>query len=164
MSFSNNKSPGCDGFTIEFYKCFWPKLKTYLMKSFEYSLPKHNKDKRYLKNWRPISLLNVDYKILAKVLASRLQNVISGIVNENQTGYIKGRYIGDNIRTMLDILDITRQQQDPGLMVMIDFEKAFDTVSWDFLHKTLEFFNFGPTFQMYIKLLYTTPQCCVTNK
>jgi hypothetical protein len=180
MSFSNNKSPGCDGFTIEFYKCFWPNLKTYLMKSYEYSfennllsvdqrralitlIPKANKDKRFLKHWRPISLLNVDYKIFAKLLASRLQKVISGIINENQTGYIKGRYIGDNIRTMLDILDITQNQHDPGLLVMIDFEKAFDTISWEFLYKTLDYFNFGPIFKSYIKLLYTSPQCCVTN-
>ena len=58
---------------------------------------------------------------------------------------------------------MTKNEVDPGIMVMVDFEKAFDTVSWDFLHKTLEFFNFGPTFKKYIKLLYASPECCVTN-
>ena len=110
-------------------------------------IPKGTKDKRLLKNWRPVSLLNVDYKILAKVLATRLQKVISYVISSDQVGYIRGRYIGDNIRIMLDILEMTKNEVDPGIMVMVDFEKAFDTVSWDFLHKTLEFFNFGPTFK-----------------
>ena len=126
-------------------------------------VPKGNKDKRLLKNWRLISLLNMDYKILAKVLAIRLQKIISEIIHSNQVGYIKGRYIGDNIRTMLDILDITKEHADPGLMVTIDFKKIFDTISWEFLQKTLVYFNFGPVFQKYIKLLYTSPQCCITN-
>ena len=126
-------------------------------------IPKGNKDKRLLKNWRPISLLNVDYKIMAKALATRLQKVISSVINSDQVGYIKGRYIGDNIRTILDILEITKKELDPGLLVMIDFEKAFDTVSWQFLYKTLDYFNFGPVFKHYINLLYTSPECCVTN-
>ena len=64
---------------------------------------------------------------------------------------------------MLDILEITKQQADPGIMVMIDFEKAFDTLSWSFLYKTLDYFNFGPVFKQYIKLLYSSPECSVTN-
>ena len=59
------------------------------------------------------------------MLAIRLHKVISHLISSDQTGYIKGRYIGDNVRTMLDILEITKQQADPGIMVMIDFEKAF---------------------------------------
>ena len=64
---------------------------------------------------------------------------------------------------MLDILEIIMKELDPGLMVMIDFEKAFDTVSWQFLYKTLDYFNFGPGFKHYINLLYTSLECCVTN-
>lgn len=180
MQFPNNKTPGSDGLSIEFYKIFWHKISPYLMDSYNYSfehkllsidqrrallvlIPKGTKDRRLLQNWRPISLLNTDYKILAKVLANRLQNVISSIVSSDQVGYIKGRYIGDNIRTMLDILDITKNKIDPGLLVMIDFQKAFDTISWDFLYKTLNYFNFGPIFIQYIKLLYTNPECSVLN-
>ena len=77
---------------------------------------------------------------MAKALAIRLQKVISSVINSDQIGYIKGRYIGDNIRTMLDILEITMKELDPGLMVMIDFEKAFDTVSWQFLYKNTRLF------------------------
>jgi len=178
--FPNNKSPGSDGLSIEFYKYFWNKISPFLMDSYNYSfennilsvdqrrallilIPKSEKDKRLLTNWRPISLLNSDYKILAKVLANRLQKVISTIVHADQVGYVKGRNIGDNIRTLLDILDITKHKSDPGMLVMIDFEKAFDTVSWKFLHQTLQYFNFGPTFIQYIKLLYTEAECSVTN-
>ena len=78
-------------------------------------------------------------------------------------GYIKGRFIGENIRTLLDILEITEKQIDPGVMVFIDFEKAFDTVNWTFLFKTLQYFNFGKNFQNWIKILYSSPTCCVTN-
>ena len=64
---------------------------------------------------------------------------------------------------MLDTLEITTDEDIPGLLVLIDFEKAFDTVSWKFLHRTLEFFNFGEHFRRWIHLLYTSPLCCVSN-
>jgi len=143
----NNKSPGCDGLTTEFYKFFWIDIKDLLFDSYNYSfenkklsqdqrraiislIPKPNKDIRRLKNWRPLSLLNTDYKILAKTLATRLQKVIGKLVKLDQTGCISGRYIGENIRTILDILEYTTSENISGLMVMIDFEKAFDSVSW----------------------------------
>ena len=72
-------------------------------------------------------------------------------------GYLKGRYIGDNIRAMLDILEITKLKILPGFLVMVDFEKAFDTISWAFLYKTLDYFDFGPILKKYIKFaLYIT--------
>ena len=73
-------------------------------------IPKKEKDIRYLKNWRPISLLNTGYKILTKLLSLRLQNVISTIVAPDQTGYIKNRYIGENIRTIVDTIDFLKEQ------------------------------------------------------
>ena len=70
-------------------------------------IPKAKKDLRYLKNWRPLSLSNTDYKILAKVMAVRLQAVLSSIISTDQCGYIKGRFIGENIRTIIDTLQFT---------------------------------------------------------
>ena len=64
-----------------------------------------------------------------------------------------GGYIGDNIRTILDILEITTKELDLGHLVMIDFEEAFDTVSWQCLSKTLDYFNFGHIFKHYINFL-----------
>ena len=176
----NNKSPGSDGFTTEFYKFFWPDIKDYVFSSFEYAfqkgmlsldqrrailtlLPKPGKDIRLLKNWRPLSLLNTDYKILTKLLASRLQKVLPNIISEDQTGYIKGRYIGENIRTILDIIEYTNHKINPGIILFLDFEKAFDTISWKFLFQTLTSFNFGETFINWIKVIYTNPVSCVSN-
>ena len=111
----NDKSPGGDSFTTNFYKFFWPDIKDFLHESFVYSftngeltndqkrgiinlIPIEGKDLRYLRNWRPLSLLNTDYKILTKNISNRLQNMLPKLVNEDQVGYIGGRYIGYNKR------------------------------------------------------------------
>ena len=120
-------------------------------------------DNRFLSNWRPISLLQTDYKILTKALALRLQNVLPNIVNPDQVGYIPGRYIGVNIRTLNDLMIYTAREQIPGYIVQVDFEKAFDSIEWNFLFKTLEVFNFGPKFVSWIKTLYTDISSCVGN-
>ena len=126
-------------------KFFWKDIKEILSDTFKYYfneerlsidqcrailslIPKPNKDLRYLKNWRPISLLNTDYKILAKTLATRLQIVINTIISPDQTGYIKGRYIGQNLRTIIDIIEYTNKENILGLMVFLDFQKAYDTI------------------------------------
>ena len=107
-------------------------------------IPKKNKDKKYLKNWRPISLLNNDYKIVTKAIALRLEKVLPTIISPNQTGYVKGRYIGENIRIIMDMMAFTKKRNIPGLAVFLDFEKAFDSIEWSYLKKCLEVFNFGP--------------------
>ena len=95
-------------------------------------LPKKDKDLRYLKSWRPVFLLATDYKILAKALAMKLQMVISDIVSNDQVGYIKGQFIGENVRIIEDIITFVTEKDINGLLVLIDFEKAFDTVEWSF--------------------------------
>lgn len=177
---SNNKTPGSDGLSVEFYKFFWPNIKHIVCNSFNYAfehgalsieqkrgilniIPKKGKDLRYLKNWRPISLLNTDYKILTKLLAQRLQSVIPTIVSSNQTGYIKNRYAGENIRTITDIISYTSLHNVPAILLQLDFEKAFDSVSWNFLHYILKKYNFGPTFRKWIEIIYNQPEFCVTN-
>ena len=109
-SIKNNKSPGSDGFTVELYKRFWDDIKEILLHQYKYALNfgklsidqrrgviitvlKGKKDRTKLENWKPITLLNVDYKILAKVLATRLCKHLPDIINPNQTGFVKGRYI-----------------------------------------------------------------------
>ena len=83
-----------------------------------------------LKHWRPISLLNSDYKILSKALAIRIKDELPEIIHENQVGYVKDQYIVDAIRIIEDILHITNEEYIPGIMVAVDFEKAFDSVKW----------------------------------
>jgi len=140
-----NTTPGTDGLPVEFLKFFWPELQSLIVDSFNYAfqsgslsisqrrgiislIPKKNKDKTILENLRPISLLNVDYKILTKVLAKRLEKVLPKLVNPDQTGYVKGRYIGENIRLIEDLMFYTEKENLPGIAVFLDFRKAFDTI------------------------------------
>ena len=110
-----------------------------------------------------MSLLNVDYKILTKALAIRTQKVLDNIISPDQVGYIKGRFIGENIRTTADILTFCKINQKPALISLIDFEKAFDTVRWSFLLKALKAVNFGRSYINWVELLYSEPESCVTN-
>jgi hypothetical protein len=107
----NGKSPGSDGFTPDFYKFFWPNIKNIVFQSIIQAdknkhlsidqkrgvinlIPKKNKDRRLLKNWRPISLLNTDYKIITKILANRIKNALPSVINPDQVAYLKKRFIG----------------------------------------------------------------------
>ena len=179
-SMPNNKSPGTDGFPCEFYKIFWTHIQEPLIKSFNYSfdegelsvsqkrgiitlLPKKDKSNMFLKNWRPISLLNVDYKIITKALANRMKKVLVNIIHHDQTGFLKGRYIGENVRLLLDIINYTDIQNIPGFAFAIDFEKAFDKIKWSCINKALSHFGFGHDFQKWVKIIYNGAQSCVTN-
>ena len=116
-------------------------------------LPKKDKNQLLLKNWRPISLLNTDYKILAKVLAFRLKRVLPSVIHEDQSGFISGRYmIGENIRLFIDVLHYFKVNDIPGLVLSIDFEKAFDKVEWEFLYFVMKKFGFEEKFIRWIRL------------
>ena len=143
QSFKENKSPGNDGLTVEFYKTFWGILGELLVESlncaFDHGelsnsqkqaiitlIEKKGKDRRQISNWRPISLINLDTKIGSKAIARRLQEVIPDIVHHNQNAYVKGKSIFDAVRAIDDILEFTEREKIQGLMVAIDFKKAFD--------------------------------------
>ena len=83
-------------------------------------IPKKSKDKTILENLRPISLLNVDYKILTKVITKRIENVLPTLINPDQTGYVKGRYIGENIRLIYDIIHYTDKSNQKGIPIFLD--------------------------------------------
>jgi exonuclease III/hemoglobin-like flavoprotein len=174
----NNKSPGPDGFPVEFFKFFWPDLSKFILNSLNYGykngtlsitqkqgiitcIPKADKDRTKLKNWRPISLLNVVYKLASTCISNRIKKVLNNIIHEDQTGFIASRFMGENVRTTYDILFETKTRHLTGLLLIIDFEKAFDTVSWKFIYKTLEYFNFGPSIKKWIKLFYSDPKSCI---
>ncbi len=126
-------------------------------------LPKKNKDRLFLKHWRTISLLNTDYKIIAKLIANRMKEVCPAIISEDQFGYLKGRYIGQNIRLLQDISFFTELKQLLCKLLAINFEKAFDSLNWNFLLKALEHVNFGPNFIIYVKLMYNNIESAVLN-
>ena len=176
--FSNNKTPGTDGLPAEFYRFFWPYICLDLQASYNYAfqhgtlsisqkrgiislIPKKNKDKTILENLRPISLLNVDYKILTKVIAKRIEKVLPTLINPDQTGYVKGRYIGENVRLIYDLLQYTDKLNKKGIAIFLDFKKAFDSIEWNYLLETLLLFNFGLDIQNWIKIFYNNVTSCV---
>ena len=112
---------------------------------------------------RPISLLNVDYKITTKALANRVKKVLPKIIHNSQTGFLKGRYIGENIRLLFELLEHFEEQNIPGMIFFSDFEKAFDSIDRDSLIKCLRYFNFEGSFINWIKLFYSNAKSCVSN-
>ena len=179
-TFKNNKTPGNDGLTIEFYKAFWLLLGNQLVDALNYSyehgqlstsqrqavitlLEKKDKDKRFIKNWRPISLINVETKIGSKALCKRLEKVLPDIIHYNQNAFVQGRSIFDAIRTIDDIMEYTKIMKLSGFLITIDFEKAFDSVNHSFLIKTLEAFNFGPSFIRWACGLNCNLMSCIMN-
>ena len=115
-----------------------------------------NPDKpELLSNWRPISLLNVDCKIVSKALCNRLKGVIGSIVHPDQTCGIPGRSITDNLHLLRNVLDYVEQKGMKLVLLSLDQMKAFDNVSHEFLFEALERFGFGPDFRHWIQLLYT---------
>ena len=150
----SNKSPGLDGLTPEFYKSFWKSISTPFCDMVNESFSKktlpdslttavisllHKKgEKCLLKNYRPINLRNYDYKIIASALSYRLQKVLPSLIHKNQTAYIKKRFIGDNVRTIDDIIAYSEKYNNAGVILSLYFHKAFDTIEWNFMHKVLE--------------------------
>ena len=168
----NEKSPGSDGFTSEFIKFFWKDLGHFIVRSINYGytrgelsvtqkhgiitcVPKSNKSRLLLKNWRPITLLNVIYKIASSAIANRLKKVLDLLISSDQAGFVPGRYMGDCTRTIYDVMKYTEENYKPGLLLLIDFEKAFDTISWKFINKVLDFYKFGPSIKKRFKFLFT---------
>ena len=126
-------------------------------------IEKKKKDCSLLENWRPTSLVNVDTKIITKAIAWRIKNVLPDIIHQNQTGYIKDRFIGEAIRSIYDIMDFTSKEKIPGLMIFIDFQKAFDSVEWGFLIKCLEKYSFGADFIRWVGVFYKDIKSCIIN-
>jgi exonuclease III len=175
-----NKSPGTDGFNNEFYKEHWQIIKKYVIKSMNHSLkrgklnlsqrrgiisliPKPQKDLEELKNWRPITLLNQDYKYLTKAIANRIQKLLPNIIEPDQGGFVPGRYIGCNIQRIMNTFETCKEENIKGVLVNIDFEKAFDTLEWKHMSKSLKYLNFPTTLVNWIETIYNDIETCIIN-
>ena len=176
----NGKTPGNDGLMKEFYVCFFGELGMLLLKSLNYShlvgelstsqkqavvtlIQKKGRGKRLVKNWRPIPLMNVDVKIASKALSFRLKKVISNLINYDQTAYMKGRFIGESIRLIDDILYHTEHENIDEVLFVADIEKAFDSVEHSFIFAVLKKFGFGDDFIQWIKTFLFDASSCVMN-
>lgn len=113
-------------------------------------------------HWRPITLLNADLKIAAKAIAKRLGTVLPNLIHPEQTGFVKGRYIGENI-LISDVLDFTKEQKISGILVALDFREAFDSLEWPFIMRILDAFNFGSSIKLGISTFYTNVESAVLN-
>ncbi|GJU49226.1 RNA-directed DNA polymerase, eukaryota [Tanacetum coccineum] len=154
-----DKSPGPDGFTFGFYRHFWSTIENDVFEAIKYfftcgEIPKgcnstfialipKNPDANMVKDFRPISLIGSIYKIIAKILTNRLVGVLGDIVNEVQSAFISERQILDGPFILNEIMQWCRRRKKQSLIFKVDFEKAYDSVRWDFLDDILVKFGFG---------------------
>ena len=166
-------------FLPSFLKFFWKKLGGFVLRALNEGfrkgsfsctqregviicLPKPDKDREFVKNWRPITLLNTVYKIASAAIANRIKSVLESLLNEDQTGFVKNRFIGDNIRLIYDTINYLTCSNSPGLLLCLDFEKAFDSLDWSFLHKVLIEFGFKQDICKWISSFYTNIKSTVS--
>ena len=178
--FRKNKSPGLDGLTAEFYITFWDQLKHMLLLVYENSfslgilpeslrvgvitlIEKKGKDRLDIANWRPITLLNADYKLLTKTLGHRLKTVLPSLIHKDQNGFIPGGSIFFSSHTLRDILFYCKKENINLILLALDYAKAFDSVDFQFIYKTFEHFGFGQNFQKWIKTIFNGGKSCVAN-
>ncbi|XP_063447938.1 uncharacterized protein LOC134727487 [Mytilus trossulus] len=175
-----NKSPGEDGIISEFYVLYWDIIKedffSLLQEIFNDTILSNSQHKGVLtllhkggereniKNWRPLTLLNCDYKIIAKILSERLKIVLPKIIHTDQKGFVKGRNISEANRMIQDIIEYIDNEDEEGIILFLDQQKAFDRVEWEWIDFVLEKFEFGGKFRAWIKmLLYNATTCIKTN-
>ena len=126
-------------------------------------LPKQDRTPDLVKNYRPISLFTTDYKLIAKTMANRLKGVLDGLIHEDQSAFMKGRNIGCNIHTIIDLIEYADNENIPGSIVLLDIEKAFDSVEHGFLLEVLTRFNLGDNFIQWVKTFYNSRKSYVIN-
>ena len=177
-SLKKNKTPGIDGWNCELMQFFWSKLGTLYFEAMQWAIvtknlhvsakrgivlliPKKDRDPLELKGWRPLTMLSVCYKILAKTLARRIKPVLNELISECQTGFLEKRQISETIRTTIDISTLGKKAK--GYILSIDFEKCFDKIAYEAITGSLKYFNFGPKFIEYVELLLYDFKSCTSN-
>lgn len=177
-SLQSGKAPGPDELSSEFYKEFRNLLVDPLLNMLNDSFVKGNlpqslreanislilkkgKQAEDCSSYQLISLLNVDLKILSKILATRLECLLPALVKDDQTGFIVGRNSVNNMRRLLNVIQFAKQQSIDGLVISLDAEKAFDWIEWPYLFHTLQKFGLGEHFIKWVKLLYNEPLSAV---
>ena len=174
---TKRKALGLDGLPAEFYLKLWHVLGQDLVDVLNFcyvagsltlsqhrgiiSLSFKKGDRLDMRNWRPISLLNVDYKLAARAIAGRLLKVIHLVVAEDQTCGVPGRYIGENVALLRDVVSYATMFDSPVAILSLDQEKAFDRVDWSFIYATLRRMGFGTSFLQWVNLFYTGVQSSV---
>ena len=125
---------------------------------------KKDRDKKPIKNWRPISLLNIDTKLIFKVLPERLKNVLHSLISSDQIANVKGRFISEGVRLISDVLEICDKLQIKDFLMTVDIGKAFDSINHCFLIKVLEKYGFEKDFIKWIKILLQNQESYIVNR
>ena len=177
---SNNKSLGSDGLVWNFIKFFGMISNNLLLQSYQFLyeagiltdanregviilIPKRNKDPLLPLSYCPITLLNIDCKIIATVINSRMKCYLNELIRLGHNVFIKGRHIGDNIRLLFDMIDITAANAIPGSIFTADIYKAFDLLNWDFMFRVVLKYCFGSAIVKWLKTFYTMPFCKIAS-
>ena len=167
---NSSSAPGSTGFNYAFYKFFWRNLGGFITNAAKFSfesgnlpksqrygiitlLPKGKKDQRYLKNWRPLTMLNCIYKLISGTIANRINEKLHLIIHNEQSGFVRGRFIGEAIRSTYDTLEWAKKNKKKGLILLIDFFKAFDCINFKFIIKTLRYFGFKENIIKWISII-----------
>ena len=129
-------------------------MAAYICQCIIVCLSKGSKDRNVLKNWRPISLLSLVSKLASSVIAEPLKRNFDTIISKSQTGFVPGRHMSDSTKLIYDVMFHAQRENKNRLLLLIDFEKAFDSISWPFLYNILEKFGFSENFVKWVKLFY----------
>ena len=158
----DDRAPGPDGFNANFIKLCWDIIKNDLTKMVRKSqrcskigggtnsvvlalIPKE-KEANSFDRFRPISLCNIGFKIITKIMASRLKHILPRLIPENQGGFVKGRKIWENIILVQEAIHSSLNNGEKGMVVKIDLANAFDRVSHPFLFQVMQKFGFASDF------------------
>ena len=181
QTMENGKSPGIDGIPIEFYREFFELLKKDLQDIFNNVLfeqkitpktwnhaiisliPKQTEKLNSLKYWRPISLLCTDYKILTKILANRLKQILPNIISQEQNCSIPQRTIFNNLFLIRDLIKYQKEKKNKFYLLQIDQEKAFNKIDRPSLFQTMKKLGFSIDYIKFIEILYKDNTSIITN-
>ena len=172
--------PGEDGLTVNFYLTFWDDIKDLLFCSYQFAyeinhmsitqrrgiirlLPKSNRNLMLVSSWRPITLLNVDFKAATKLFARRLARFLPDLIHPDQRGFIKHRSIHENLLDVQAVLAACESENTEGMLMLLDIQKAFDSIGWKFLRSVLIQYGFPDYFITWFEIFYTGKELHIIN-
>ena len=179
-SMKKGKAPGMDSLGAAFYQKFWPEVGSLvhnsLMDAFKTGqlsisqkrgviqlISRKEKNPHFVRNLWPITLLNLDVKILTKALAIRLKSVLHDLVHMDQQAFVQGRYIRNSVLDLYAMAAMAIDEEDNFIALSLDIEKAFDSVRWDFLAELLARMGFPPEYIRWVDLLQVGKELRVFN-